>query len=90
MVRKGNLIDRNRLKKFMQVGIDVICMYINFGGCGYFGFRDTAKLNKIFVKQSLCITPNEQFMTINKIINEQKEMKSSNKVINRLKFQQPM
>ena len=23
-----NLIDRNRLKKFMHVGIDVICMYI--------------------------------------------------------------
>ena len=27
-----NLIDRNRLKKFMQVGIDVTCMYIDFGG----------------------------------------------------------
>ena len=29
-----NLIDRNRLKKFMQVGIDVTCMHIDFGGCG--------------------------------------------------------
>ena len=35
-----NLIDRNRLKKFMQVGIDVKCMYTNFGGCGLFGFGD--------------------------------------------------
>ena len=37
-----NLIDRNRLKKFMQVGIDVTCMYIDFGGCGLSGFGDTA------------------------------------------------
>ena len=27
-----NSINRNRLKKFMQVGIDVKCMYINFVG----------------------------------------------------------
>ena len=39
-----NLIDRNWLKKFMQVGIDVTCMYTNFGGCGLFGFGDTATL----------------------------------------------
>ena len=26
-----NLIDRNRLKKFMPVGVDVTCMYTNFG-----------------------------------------------------------
>ena len=37
-----NLIDRNRLKKFMQVGIDVTCMYTNFGGCDLSGFGDTA------------------------------------------------
>ena len=37
-----NLIDRNRLKKFMKVGIDVTCMYANFGGCGLSGFGDTA------------------------------------------------
>ena len=37
-----NLIDRNRLKKFMHVGIDVKCMYTNFGGCGLYGFGDTA------------------------------------------------
>ena len=29
-----NSIDRNRLKKFMQVGIDVTCMYTDFGGRG--------------------------------------------------------
>ena len=39
-----NLIDRNWLKKFMQVGIDVKCMYINFGGCGLYGFGDTGTL----------------------------------------------
>ena len=39
-----NLIDRNRLKKFMQVGMDVTCMYIDFGGCSFSGFGDTATL----------------------------------------------
>ena len=39
-----NLIDWNRLKKFMQVGIDVKCMHTNFGGCGYFGFGDISSL----------------------------------------------
>ena len=37
-----NLIDRNRLKKFMQVGIDVTCMHTSFGGRGFFGFGDMA------------------------------------------------
>ena len=37
-----NLIDRNRLKKFMQVGIDVTCMHTNYGGCGPSSFGDTA------------------------------------------------
>ena len=37
-----NLINRNRLKKFMQVGIDVTCMQTNFGGHGLFGFGDIA------------------------------------------------
>ena len=37
-----NLMDRNRLKKFMQVGIDEICMCTNFGGRDLFGFGDTA------------------------------------------------
>ena len=39
-----NSIDQNRLKKFMQVGIDVTCIYTNFGGRGLFGFGDTATL----------------------------------------------
>ena len=39
-----NLINRNWLKKFMHVGIDVTCMYTNFGGCGFFGFGDIATL----------------------------------------------
>ena len=38
------LINWNWLKKFMQVGIDVTCMYTNFGGCGFFGFGDIATL----------------------------------------------
>ena len=37
-----NLIDRNRLKKFMQVGIDVTCMHTNFGGRDISGFGDIA------------------------------------------------
>ena len=37
-----NLINRNRLKKFMQVGIDVKCMHTNFGERGLSGFGDTA------------------------------------------------
>ena len=39
-----NLIDRNWLKKFIQVRIDATCMYINFGGRGLSGFGDTAPL----------------------------------------------
>ena len=37
-----NLIDRNRLKKFMLVGIDVKCMHTNFGGHSLSGFGDNA------------------------------------------------
>ena len=37
-----NLIDRNWLKKFMHVGIDVKCMHTNFGGCDLYSFGDTA------------------------------------------------
>ena len=36
------LIDWNRLKKFMQVGIDVKFMYTNFGGRDFSGFGDIA------------------------------------------------
>ena len=39
-----NLINRNQLKKFMQVDIDVTCMYTNFGGRDLSGFEDIATL----------------------------------------------
>ena len=39
-----NLIDLNRLKKFMQVGVDVTCMYTDFGECDFSGFGDIAIL----------------------------------------------
>ena len=35
-----NLINRNRLKTFMQVGHDVTCMHTDFGGHGLSSFRD--------------------------------------------------
>ena len=35
-----NLINRNWLKKFMQVGMDVYCMNTNFGGHGLSSFGD--------------------------------------------------
>ena len=37
-----NLIDRNWLKKFMQVWIDVTYMYTDFGGRSFSGFGDIA------------------------------------------------
>ena len=46
-----NSIDRNRLKKFMQVGIDVKCMHTNFGECGLSGFRDKISLWSIKVEK---------------------------------------
>ena len=39
-----NLINWNRLKKFMQVRIDESCMCTDFGGRGLSGFGDTATL----------------------------------------------
>ena len=36
------LIDWNQLKKFMHVGIDVICIHTNFGGRDLFSFVDIA------------------------------------------------
>ena len=41
-----NLINRNRLKKFMQVEIDVKCMHTHFGGCDPSGFGDMATFQK--------------------------------------------
>ena len=46
-----NLIDRNRLKKFMQVGIDVKFMYIDFGGRGLSSFGDKISLLSIKVEK---------------------------------------
>ena len=37
-----NLIDQNRVKKFMQVVVDVKYMHTNFGGCGLSSFGDIA------------------------------------------------
>ena len=37
-----NLIDWNRLKKFMLVGVNVKCMYTNFGGGSFSNFGDIA------------------------------------------------
>ena len=37
-----NLINRNWLKKFMQVKVVVTFMYTDFGGCDLFGFGDIA------------------------------------------------
>ena len=37
-----NLIDRNLLKKILQISVDVTCMHTNFGGCDLSGFGDTA------------------------------------------------
>ena len=43
MVTK-NLINRNRPKNLMQVGIDVTCMHTNFGGRDFSGFGDKISL----------------------------------------------
>ena len=40
------LIDRNQLKKFIQVGIDVKCMHTNFSGRDSSGFGDMATFQK--------------------------------------------
>ena len=37
-----NLMDRNWLKKFMQVGVDVKCMHTNFSGHDLSDFGDIA------------------------------------------------
>ena len=37
-----NSIDRNWLKKIMQVGVNVTCMYTSLGGRGFSGFGDMA------------------------------------------------
>ena len=49
-----NLIDRNWLKKFMQVGIDVKFMYTNFGGRDPSGFGDIATFKNDQFSLSTC------------------------------------
>ena len=44
-------IDRNRLKKFMQVEINVECMHTNFGGRGFSSICDI--LHKSFCMKEL-------------------------------------
>ena len=39
-----NLIDWNRLKEFMQIRIDELCISTNFGGCDLSSFGDIATL----------------------------------------------
>ena len=46
-----NLIDRNQLKKFMQLGVVVMCLYTSFGGRGMFGFGDKISLWSIKVEK---------------------------------------
>ena len=45
------LINWNRFKKFMQVGIDVKCMHTDFGGRSLSGFGDKISLWSIVVKK---------------------------------------
>ena len=47
-----NLIDRNELKKFMQVGIDVKFIHTNFGGCGLSGFGDNSPSTQLVILSS--------------------------------------
>ena len=37
---------------FMQVGLDVTCMYTNFGACGFFGFGDITTFKNIKISLS--------------------------------------
>ena len=46
-----NLINQNRLKIFMQVGIDVKCIHTYFGGRGLSGFGDKISLWSIKVEK---------------------------------------
>ena len=39
-----NSINRNQLKKFMHVEVDVTCMHTYFGGCYHSDFGDIATL----------------------------------------------
>ena len=45
------LIDWNRLKKFMQVRVDIKCMHTDFSGRGLSGFGDIISLWSIIVEK---------------------------------------
>ena len=45
-IKWKNLIYRNRLKKFLQLGVDIKCIHTSFGGRGFFGFGDMATFQK--------------------------------------------
>ena len=46
-----NLINRNRFKKFMQVGVDITCMHTNFDGWSLSSFGDEISLWSIKVEK---------------------------------------
>ena len=46
------LINRNWLKKFMHVGIDVKYIHTNFGECGLSGFRDIVTFKNVQISLS--------------------------------------
>ena len=64
-----NLINRNRLKKFMPVGINVKCMHTSFGGRGLFSFGDMAtfKNGQISLLGSMVIEKFNQLESAQKI-----------------------
>ena len=51
-----NSIDRNRLKKFMQVEINVECMHTNFGGRGFSGICD-------ILRKSFCMKERQLYIS---------------------------
>ena len=59
-----NLIDRNRLKKFIQVGMNVKCMHTNFGGRGLSSFGDKTSLWSIKVKNLIDRNRLKRFMQV--------------------------
>ena len=46
-----NLINQNRFKKFMQVGVDITCMHTNFDGWSLSSFGDEISLWSIKVEK---------------------------------------
>ena len=45
-----NLINRNWLKKFMKVDVDVTCMYTSFGVCSFFGSTMQLVCKNIYIR----------------------------------------